>query len=100
MINIVNRTNLNEGSDAANFKGMRFWSPNFFLDQLGILQSFGVKTLRLSDEMFFLNKKYLGIIKTIADPFHWKSVSYFTSITVCFIKSYLKKREIGFSFQK
>ena len=58
MINIVNRTNLNEGSDAANFKGMRFWSPNFFLDQLGILQSFGVKNLRLSDEMFFLNKKY------------------------------------------
>ena len=58
MINILNRTNNNEDTDASSFKGMRFWSPNFFLDQLGILQELGVKTLRLSDEMFFLNKKY------------------------------------------
>ena len=58
MINILNRTNNEENADASNFKGMRFWSPDFFLDQLGILQKLGVKTLRLSDEMFFLNKKY------------------------------------------
>ena len=58
MINIVNRTSTNDKDNAANFKGMRFWSPDFFLDQLGILQDFGVKTLRLSDEMFFLNRKY------------------------------------------
>ena len=43
MINIVNRTNLNEYTDASSFKGMRFWSPEFFLSELGILQSFGVK---------------------------------------------------------
>ena len=68
MINILNRTNDDENQNASNFKGMRFWSPDFFLDQLEILANKGVKTLRLSDEMFFLNKKYYvpileGIIK-------------------------------------
>ena len=68
MINILNRTSLDKDSDASNFKGMRFWSPKFFLDQLGILQSFGVKTLRLSDEMFFLNKKfYVPILEGIIE---------------------------------
>ena len=68
MINILNRTSNEDNTDASSFKGMRFWSPDFFLDQLGILQELGVKTLRLSDEMFFLNKKFYvpileGIIK-------------------------------------
>ena len=37
---------------------MRHWDPIFFVDQLEVLADYGVKTLRLSDEMFFLNKKY------------------------------------------
>jgi len=68
MINIVNRTNLNDFTDASSFKGMRFWSPDFFLSELQKLNDIGVKHVRLADEMFFLNKKYYipileGIIK-------------------------------------
>ena len=29
MINILNRTNDDENPNASNFKGMRFWSPDF-----------------------------------------------------------------------
>jgi radical SAM superfamily enzyme YgiQ (UPF0313 family) len=58
MINILNRNKLDDNLDASDFKGMRFWSPEFFLNELEKLHQYGVKTIRLSDEMFFLNKKY------------------------------------------
>jgi radical SAM superfamily enzyme YgiQ (UPF0313 family) len=58
MINIVNRNNNNLTSTAADYRGMRFWSPNLILGEFEKLAQMGVKTLRISDEMFFLNKKY------------------------------------------
>jgi anaerobic magnesium-protoporphyrin IX monomethyl ester cyclase len=58
MINIVNRTSFEEKISAADSKGMRFWSPTLILKEFEKLWDYGVRTLRLSDEMFFLNKKY------------------------------------------
>jgi radical SAM superfamily enzyme YgiQ (UPF0313 family) len=37
---------------------MRFWSPEFILREIETLSAMGVQTLRLSDEMFFLNRRY------------------------------------------
>jgi radical SAM superfamily enzyme YgiQ (UPF0313 family) len=66
MINIVNRTNLDPEAQSSDFKIMRHWDPIFFVDQLEILANYGVKTIRLSDEMFFLNKKfYVPILEEI-----------------------------------
>ena len=58
MINIVNRTDTSEGVSAADSRLMRHWDVNFFLDQLQFLNENNVYTVRLSDEMFFLNKKF------------------------------------------
>ena len=58
MINILNRTSISDDAKSSDFKIMRHWDPIFFVDQLEVLADYGVKTLRLSDEMFFLNKKY------------------------------------------
>jgi len=58
MINILNRDNNNEDISAADSKGMRFWSPEWVGREMKKLAEMGVKTLRISDEMFFLNKKY------------------------------------------
>lgn len=58
MINIVNRTSYEDNVTSADSKGMRFWSPNLVLKEFEKLYEFGVRTLRISDEMFFLNKKY------------------------------------------
>ena len=58
MINILNRVNNNDGIHAANSKGMRFWSPSWVSREMEKLATLGVKTLRISDEMFFLNRKY------------------------------------------
>lgn len=58
MINIVNRVDNTEGTTSAMSPNMRFWSPGFILNELDRLAALGVETIRLSDEMFFLNKNY------------------------------------------
>jgi len=58
MINIVNRTETRPDVHAADSRMMRFWSPALILREMEKLAEFGVETLRLSDEMFFLNRKY------------------------------------------
>ena len=62
MINIINRTDTNENVSAADSKLMRHWDVNFFLDQMELLSKNNVYTVRLSDEMFFLNKNFYAPI--------------------------------------
>lgn len=58
MINIVNRTD--HGDDVASSQSnfMRFWSPSFILKEFDKLVNYGVNTIRIVDEMFFLDKRY------------------------------------------
>jgi len=58
MINIVNRNDNADGISAADSRGMRFWSPAWVSREMTKLADLGVETLRISDEMFFLNRKY------------------------------------------
>ena len=58
MINILNRDNNDEIGVASNYSKMRFWSPEFIIKEFDKLVSMGVKTLRISDEMFLLNRRY------------------------------------------
>ncbi len=58
MINIVNRSDNSEGVNASNSRGMRFWSTELIGNELEKLAKMGVETVRISDEMFFLNRRY------------------------------------------
>lgn len=58
MINILNRTDNSEGVHAGDSRVMRFWSVDWVHNQFKILDQMGVKTVRISDEMFLLNQKY------------------------------------------
>jgi radical SAM superfamily enzyme YgiQ (UPF0313 family) len=58
MINIVNRVDNADGTVSAHSPNMRFWSPELILGEFEKLAALGVETVRLSDEMFFLNKAY------------------------------------------
>jgi radical SAM superfamily enzyme YgiQ (UPF0313 family) len=58
MVNIVNRTDNGSGIDASHSRGMRFWSSKLISSELEKLAKMGVETIRISDEMFFLNRKY------------------------------------------
>jgi radical SAM superfamily enzyme YgiQ (UPF0313 family) len=58
MINILNRADNAADVSAAASPVMRYWSPEFMLRQFDLLAELGVETVRLSDEMFFLDKRY------------------------------------------
>lgn len=58
MINIINRVDNDDHIDASHSKGMRFWSVTWVLREMEKLAQLGVETLRISDEMFFLNRRY------------------------------------------
>lgn len=62
MINIVNRVDNGDEVSAAHSRGMRFWSPEWAGREMRKLANMGVRTLRISDEMFFLNRKYYAPI--------------------------------------
>ena len=58
MINIINRDDNDEIGVSSNYSHMRFWSTEFIFQEFKKLINFGVKTIRIVDEMFLLNPKY------------------------------------------
>jgi radical SAM superfamily enzyme YgiQ (UPF0313 family) len=68
MINIVNRTDSSPDVNAADSRAMRFWSPEWVSREMQKLANMGVRSLRISDEMFFLNRKYyVPILQQVID---------------------------------
>jgi len=58
MINILNRECNDDDITSSDSPIMRSWSPSFILKEFDKLASFGVETIRIADEMFFLNRRY------------------------------------------
>jgi len=58
MINILNRNDNDEIGVAGNYSSMRFWSPEFIIKEFDKLVNLGVHTIKITDEMFLLNRKY------------------------------------------
>ncbi len=70
MINLVNRVNNAEGTTAADSASFRFWSPEHTFKQIEWLADNGVNTIRISDEMFFLQRHhYAPLLKLIKDKY-------------------------------
>ena len=58
MINIINRNDNEEIGVANTYSKMRYWSPEFIIKEFDKLINYGVKTIKITDEMFLLNPKY------------------------------------------
>jgi len=68
MINIINRNDNEEIGVANKYSKMRFWTPEFIIKEFDKLIGMGVKTIKITDEMFLLNPKYyLPLCKMLAD---------------------------------
>lgn len=78
MINIVNRVDNGDEINSSHSRGMRFWSPELITGELRKLADMGVETLRVSDEMFFLNRKYYRPLleSVIANDFRFNMWTY------------------------
>ena len=59
MINVLNRNDDAPIGVAGNYSKIRFWSPDFIINEFDKLVHMGVRTLRISDEMFLLNKNFM-----------------------------------------
>jgi radical SAM superfamily enzyme YgiQ (UPF0313 family) len=58
MINILNRNDEEEIGVAGDYSLMRHWSPEFIIKEFDKLVELGVHTIKITDEMFLLNRKY------------------------------------------
>lgn len=78
MINIINRVDNGDDINASHSRGMRFWSPAWVKREMAKLAALGVRTLRISDEMFFLNRRhYLPVLEScIAEEFGFNMWTY------------------------
>ena len=59
MINLINRNDEEEIGVSSNYSGMRYWSPEFIIKEFEKLIRMGVRTIRITDEMFLLNKSII-----------------------------------------
>lgn len=78
MINIVNREDNGDHVTAAESAHMRFWSPEFMIREFDKLAAMGVETIRICDEMFFLDRRYFEpLLKALVErDYHIRSWSY------------------------
>tara|TARA_R110001599_G_scaffold79037_2_gene214378 strand:- start:334 stop:1167 length:834 start_codon:yes stop_codon:yes gene_type:complete len=58
MINIINRDDEEEIGVAGNYSLMRYWSPEYIIKEFDKLIDMGVRTIRITDEMFLLRPNY------------------------------------------
>ena len=68
MVNIVNRTDNAAEISSSDSRSMRFWSPDFITKEFEKLASLRVETVRIADEMFFLDRRhYEPLLHNILD---------------------------------
>ena len=68
MINIINRDDNKEIGVASDYSKMRYWSTEFIIKEFEKLISYGVKTIKITDEMFLLNPKfYVPLCEKLAE---------------------------------
>ena len=71
MINLINRNNNDEIGVSSHYSGMRYWSADFIINEFKKLIDMGIKTIRITDEMFLLNPKYyLPLCKKLSELNH------------------------------
>jgi len=92
MINMINRDS-NEGEiSASNYPTMRYFSANWLKKEFDKLKAMGVKTLRISDEMFYLNRSHykpiLNVLTTGKYDFNMWVYSRVDTVKAEYIKEF------------
>ena len=75
VINIVNRDDNEEVGIAGDYSKMRYWSPDFIMKEFDKLADLGVFTIKITDELFLLNKKfYVPICEMLSKRWYVKKL--------------------------
>lgn len=100
MINILNRTDNRDDAVSSDFNVMRWWPADFIIKEFDKLyKEYGVKNIRISDEMFFLNKShYLPIIEGLEKRGYPLNMWAYSRIDTC-RKEYLERfKKVGINW--
>ncbi len=75
VINIINRDDNKEVGIAGDYSKMRYWSPDFIMKEFDKLADLGVFTIKITDELFLLNKKfYVPICEMLSKRWYAKKL--------------------------
>lgn len=67
-INTINKSDNAEIAVAGNYSGSRHWSPEFIITVFDQLVGLGVKTIKITDELFFYDKRrYRPLLEKIIE---------------------------------
>tara|TARA_B100000989_G_C19528138_1_gene468071 strand:+ start:2536 stop:4053 length:1518 start_codon:yes stop_codon:yes gene_type:complete len=84
MINIINRTNNNEGISSQDSNIFRWWSPDFIIKQFDYFAEKGVKNIKIADELFVLNPNhFLKICNLIIERGYDFNIWAYSRIDTC-----------------
>ena len=81
MINMINRDSNDVQPIASNFNRMRFFSAEWLQKEFDYLKSVGVRTLRIADEMFYLNRNhYKPILEALVNGKYFFNMWAYTRV--------------------
>lgn len=84
MINIINRTNNNDGISSQDSNIFRWWSPDFIIKQFDYFAEKGVKNIKIADELFVLNPNhFLKICNLIIERGYDFNIWAYSRIDTC-----------------
>ena len=58
IINMINRNDNEDIGVSGNYSKMRYWSTDLIIGEFEKLWNYGVRTIKITDELFLFNKKY------------------------------------------
>ena len=99
MINILNRTSNDPNAVSSDFNVMRFWPADFIIKEFDKLQSYGVNNIRISDEMFFLQKNhYQPLIQKLEERKYPLNMWAYSRVDTCKKDQLEKFKKVGINW--
>lgn len=84
MINIINRKNNSAGIASDDSNVFRFWSPEFMIQHFDKLAEYGVKNIKIADELFVLNPNhFLTLSKLIIERAYNFNIWCYSRVDTC-----------------
>ena len=99
MINIINRTNSAPHIASANSNIFRYWDPEFIIKEFDQMANFGIKNVKIADELFVLNPNhFMKICDLLIERDYGFNIWAYARIDTCKPKYLDKLKKAGINW--
>jgi anaerobic magnesium-protoporphyrin IX monomethyl ester cyclase len=96
MINIINRTNTDDGITSKDSNVFRWWDPEFIIKQFDYFAQNGVRNVKIADELFVQNPRHFeGICDLIIERGYDFNIWAYSRVDTCKPKYLEKLKKAG-----